>query len=491
MTKAILSALLLLLAFSALLGASETTAVLDAVLVDIDGVGSPRRVREVLGLRRGDLLDPPTIAAALERLEADGRYAEVDAVLRPSRKGRSDLLVRLAVDPGYRPETDAPIRVDRIEITGNWKTRRGVILSEFLFDEGDTVEPALIEESVQRVFNREYFFDIDWGLYDEGAETVMELRIREKWTLFPVIFVRGDDELTQFSLGAIDTNLGGMGFLVLGNYLGSIYRDGGYENNVNVLYVHERIAGTPLSAVVSTGYVIEQNHVRNADGVRIQDYDQANAYFNSRFGYNWTPEIRTSLVFEYEYDRYSGDYDYDLGTTALGGQLERDALNIADVRTTGFQSRAEALAVIPGNSDPTFLRSSVRADGYALFARDILHLSSRIRLDYSSAEELIYRTTREEFLRGGSSREYFTPLLLGANLELMAAPIRENWLFLELGAFADVSWGDDGGLMYRWGPGMRISFPPIAALAIAVDYARTERGDGELYFGMMRFLSTR
>jgi len=73
----------------------------------------------------------------------------------------------------------------------------------------------------------------------------------------------------------------------------------------------------------------------------------------------------------------------------------------------------------------------------------------------------------------------------------MAAPIRENWLFLELGAFADVSWGDDGGLMYRWGPGMRISFPPIAALAIAVDYARTERGDGELYFGMMRFLSTR
>ncbi|MDF1568915.1 MAG: POTRA domain-containing protein [Spirochaetaceae bacterium] len=465
---------------------------LDRMIVEIDGVGSPRGLEEELGFVRGAVFTEGELASAVESVRESGRYSKAVYRLEPGRNGRIDVVVRFVVDPGYRPGPEEEIRIDRIEITGNLKTKDSVILSEFLFEAGERVDLVTIEESVQAVFNRELFFEVDWGLYDEPGGMVMELRVREKWTLFPIIYVVGDDGRTQLSLGLIDLNFAGAGFMLMGNYVGTFYPDDASQHNFSAVYNHQKLGRSRLGLFATGGYLSDISSV-SKDGDPVGQFESESGYFMGWISYSLTSNWKTSFLMKYRNDVLSGDYDLTADTAGFGGRIEFDQVNLYDIRRQGFGARADVSRIFSfsgGLGD--YIEAGAQAEYFDVFHKDLFNIITRLRVDYSSAEILPYQTNRLVHLRGGSGREYYSPLVLAASTEIGIAPLRENWMFLELVGVADLSWGDAGtGFMYRIGPGFRITFPPLAGLSLNVDYVFTERGETELYFGMFRFIDAR
>ncbi len=88
------------------------------------------------------------------------------------------------------------VRVHRILILGNAKTRPRVLLAELDFAEGDSLEVndlrARLEINRRRVFNLQLFHAVLWQVSCRGREGVsggditLTLIVRERWYLFPV-----------------------------------------------------------------------------------------------------------------------------------------------------------------------------------------------------------------------------------------------------------------------------------------------------------------
>ena len=465
---------------------------LGRMIVEIEGVGSPRALEKELGFDRGAVFSEDELVTAVESIRESGRFSEADYRLEPGRNGRTDVVVRFVVDPGYRPEVDEEIRIDRIEIRGNLKTKDSVILSEFLFEAGERTDLATIEESVQAVFNRELFFEVDWGLYDEPDGVVMEFRVREKWTLFPIIYVVGDDGRTQVSLGLIDLNFAGAGFMLMGNYVGTFYPDDASQHNFSAVYNHEKLGSSRLGLFATGGYLSDISSV-SMDGNPVGEFESESGFFTGWVSYSLTSNWKTSLLMKYRQDVLSGDYNLTASTAGVGGRIEFDQVDLYDIRRQGFGVRADVSRIFSfSNNLGDYIEAGDQAEFFDVFHQGLFNIINRLRVDYSSAEILPFQTNRLVHLRGGSGREYYSPLVLAATTEIGVAPLRENWMFLELVGVADLSWGDaDTGFMYRIGPGFRITFPPLAGLSLNVDYVFTERGETELYFGMFRFIDAR
>jgi hypothetical protein len=349
-----------------------------------------------------------------------------------------------------------------------------------------------LKSPVQALFNRELFFEVDWGLYDEPGGVVMEFRVREKWTLFPIIYVVGDDGRTQLSLGLIDLNFAGQGFMLMGNYVGTFYPDDASRHNFSAVYNHQKLGGSPWGLFAAGGYNTDVSNV-SKDGDRIGQFESENGYFMGWVSYSLTPNWKTSFLIKYRNETLSGDYDLKGDAAGFGGRIEFDRVDLYDIRRQGIGARAEFSRIFSFSSAlGDYIEAGAQAEYFDVFHQDLFNIITRLRVDYSSAEILPYQTNRLVHLRGGSGREYYSPLVLAASTEIGIAPLRENWMFLELVGVADLSWGDaDTGFMYRIGPGFRMTFPPLAGLSLNVDYVFTERGETELYFGMFRFIDAR
>ncbi|MDT8298834.1 MAG: hypothetical protein RQ801_11070 [Spirochaetaceae bacterium] len=67
---------------------------LDRMIVEIDGVGSPRGLEEELGFVRGAVFTEGELASAVESVRESGRYSKAVYRLEPGRNGRIDVVVR-------------------------------------------------------------------------------------------------------------------------------------------------------------------------------------------------------------------------------------------------------------------------------------------------------------------------------------------------------------------------------------------------------------
>ncbi len=477
--------------------------ILDSVVVEIEGVASPEWVKKKLGLRRGMEIDEKVIEEALESLKEAGRYSSVKYRFESGSKNRQNLIVSLVVDSGYKPEPGKRIHIDRIEINGNWKTKPKVILGEFLFKEGDWVERKLIEESVQRVYNRDYFFEIDWGIYEENDETVIELRVREKWTLFPVIYFKGDSASKRLTMmiGALDGNFLGQGFFLMANYFGTFIEDELPEHDVQLRYVHRRIGARPLKLKVFTGTLTQLSYITEA-GERTDAFSQNGFYIKSDLAYEWNKKWETSLVLNFTHDQFRNDHALKLGydgfqmtqdAFGFGLRIGRNGINLRDQRRQGLLGEASAILWTPV-SDTPYWHFLTQFQYHHVFLKDWLSLSTQFKAEYSTSAYPMFQVNQEEYLRGGSSQEYYNPLVIGANFEISVSPIRKRWLFLEIAVFCDLTWSGDGvsdsfqtGPKYRIGPGLRISFPPVSRLNFTLDFPFAENETSSFYFDMFRF----
>ncbi|OQX29686.1 MAG: hypothetical protein B0D92_02410 [Spirochaeta sp. LUC14_002_19_P3] len=492
---------LILFFITTILHAGDFPFVLGSISISTDGVSSPLWVKKILSLKRGEEITETRLNEALNRLNEAGRYRALEYQLAPLEKGKRDILLSIAIAPGEKLTPGEKIVIDRIDINGNWKTRRRVIMNEFLFDEGEEVSAEIIEESVQRVYNRNLFFETDWGLYRENGQTVMELRLREKWTLFPVLFFQGDNQRLITYLGALDGNVFGQGFFLMGNVTGTFVENQDPRLDLAIRYAHPRLAALPLKLQVYAGTESGLAYITENEK-RVNAFSQRSQFINTRLTYEWANKFSASLHLGFQHNQfiqseaaaegYKGwDMEHSIPGFGLGVALNR--VNLSDQRRQGLMAETSARLWIPVQDAP-YLKASAEAQYHQIFAKKWLAFSSRIKLDYSSSPWPMYQINQEEYLRGGSSREYYSPLVMGINMELSIALLRKNWMFLELASFFDftlsgTSFADSiqRTPMFRFGPGLRLSFPPVARFNLMLDWAITQNGKSEVYFGMIRY----
>lgn len=486
-----------------MLQAEDFPVVLGRIRIEADGVSSPAWVKRKLGLKRGQEIVKQDIEGALERLRNAGRYTALSYHLEPGAKGRQNLVIKLVVDQGYRLESGQYIVIDQININGNWKTNRKVFLNDFLFKEGERVDAGMIEESIQRVYNREIFIEVDWGLYDEDSRTIMELRVREKWTLAPLISFQGDSfsKRTVMLLGALDGNFLGQGSFIMANLVGTYVENEAPKHDIQLRYIHRRIGGIPLGVKAKAGTLNQLSYI-SKNGARVDAFSQSGAYVETKWTYEWKKNWQTSLILNYYYDQFSQDdvvtlgfqgYQLTQSTPGFGLGVGLDNIDSKDQRRQGYMGEASVTLWTPFQ-DSIYWQFQAQAQYHAIFAKDWLALLSQLQFAYSSSAHTMYQINQEQYLRGGSSREYYAPLMFGVNLELSAAPIRQKWLFLEVGAFFDLSWygagfADSFQTMPRFhtGPALRISFPFLGGLVLSLDFPFNESGMVSLYFSMRRY----
>lgn len=114
-----------------------------------------------------------------------------------------------------------PGRLSKIEIEGNSKTNRTVILRELPFSEGEIFSIKEIEQGLTNLRSTNLFKDIDFSLKKENEKNIIVVSVSEKTSGLLRVGFRADNEnRTQLSLDLRDENVLGsgteLGFLVYG-----------------------------------------------------------------------------------------------------------------------------------------------------------------------------------------------------------------------------------------------------------------------------------
>ncbi len=150
--------------------------------VEVEPLGGRRQLREKLEIRTGEWFSRSTIAQNLQditRAYRDRGYAAVeitpDTDLDPERR-IVDVLVSIRRGP--------LVRIERINIRGNSRTRDSVIRREIQIAEGELYSPTNVEDSKNRITALGYFERVDVS-EEEGStpdRIVLNFEVAEKPT---------------------------------------------------------------------------------------------------------------------------------------------------------------------------------------------------------------------------------------------------------------------------------------------------------------------
>jgi outer membrane protein assembly factor BamA len=108
-----------------------------------------------------------------------------------------------------RAEPPAPAAHDAIEVVGNERTARDVIVEAANVGAGDPLDPAALDGIRQRVMNLKLFEAVDVTVRGSDAMRVLTIRVKERWTLLPIPFVSSSSRGTQGGVFVLETNLFG------------------------------------------------------------------------------------------------------------------------------------------------------------------------------------------------------------------------------------------------------------------------------------------
>jgi outer membrane protein assembly factor BamA len=125
-------------------------------------------------------------------------------------------------------------------------TAEHVIRTEVLFEEGDRLDPALIEETRRNLRRLDYFRDesMECTLMEDGKVQVT-VRVKETWSIVPIFSVQGVGGKQSITAGLMDKNLMGQGKGLSVAYRSGIESDNTYiENSLRTSYSDPNILGS-------------------------------------------------------------------------------------------------------------------------------------------------------------------------------------------------------------------------------------------------------
>ncbi|MDO6423328.1 hypothetical protein [Saccharophagus degradans] len=163
-------------------------------------------------------------------------------------------------------------------------TRENTIRSQLLFKEGDEVDPERIEESLRRLYKKEYLLDVKLELAEQCGDLVtLDLIVRDAWTIEPRISAGHEGGESSSEFGLRDGN-----FLGSGAELELIYKTDAERSQVDYKYRSENF--------LNTRWLAEFYHADLSDGENNRVILEKPYYSNNtRWAYGFEVETLTQV----------------------------------------------------------------------------------------------------------------------------------------------------------------------------------------------------
>jgi outer membrane protein insertion porin family len=196
---------------------------IDSRLHAVDGAA----LRNNLRTRSGDIYDADAVGKSVEDLAmALARNGEPFASVAPRSERRAD---RRVIDVSYRIEQGRRVYIERIQISGNRKTRDEVIRREFDIGEGDAYNRALIDRGERHLKALGYFKTVKITTAPGSApdRVVLDVAVEEQQT--GNFFISGGYSTSDGVLGQVtisDTNFLGTGDIAKASFMYGQYARG-------------------------------------------------------------------------------------------------------------------------------------------------------------------------------------------------------------------------------------------------------------------------
>lgn len=274
---------------------------------------TPEEVRPAIKFEDGDWYDGDAVGKAADAIEEavhNRGYAFVEVRPRVTRDAKNHT-IDILFEVGEGPR----VYIERIDISGNVRTKDKVIRREFRVAEGDAFNAEAIRRTRQRLQDLGYFSAVDIETAPGSApdKAIVQTRITEKAT----------GELTLG--GGYSTDAGALVDIGLAerNLVGT-----GINASINGILAQKR---SSINLSVTDPYFLDRNLVAGFDAFMIQTnylgtqpYDERRVGFAVRAGYEFNEWLRQvwsySLVNRDVYNIYSSASPFILneaGTTLL------------------------------------------------------------------------------------------------------------------------------------------------------------------------------
>ncbi|RAL23520.1 hypothetical protein DL240_04995 [Lujinxingia litoralis] len=392
-------------------------------------------------------------------------------------------------------------RVDAIVVEGLLRTRREVVEQELLFGEGDRIEQAQLDESLQRLRNTGLFRAVDVDVVDTTVAAVgapvatvesgrlLRVRVDERWTLLPSIrFGRGGDDV-ELLLGLQDANLFGS-YLQLG---GSFHRLAGV-NSYSIWFRDPRFLSQRQALFVEGSLRNRVESVYDIAGDLKGGYAVSRRYFGSSLEREWRRWLTSGLYLSFSDDTFSyqrteesrrirqeerGGLPSEMQTLTLGtstslGRINRDSyLREGTLYTLRFNQSFHFGGEPTGSSrlEMSLLKFWKLPWQANLGVRAIMGFSN------VEAEHLQFNAGGLNGLRGTVSMRYRGKNYWLFNAEYRIPSLDHRWLVLQHVAFVDAvgvtpyPYQIFGTTAFTTGVGLRLLSPKIYGLIVRIDYA--------------------
>jgi outer membrane protein insertion porin family len=251
------------------------------------------------------------------------------------------------------------VRIGRIDISGNNKTRDKVVRREMRLDEGDLYSKKALKRSYERINNLNFFETLEIVPERRQQEPVMDLNVKVKEKLTGTLSVGGGYSSVDKLVGIAEVtqgNLGGRGQL-----LKFKMQVGGTRQLYVLSFMEPYLNDKPVWGKVDLynqtqdfdGYVLKSNGFALAAGKSYGEYVQTSV----RYSYDSslvTNITTTSFALDTQLNSYGGR----IATSALTWSLARDSRDYFLDPKTG--SKNSVFVEYAGGSlggDPNFVKS--------------------------------------------------------------------------------------------------------------------------------------
>ena len=253
------------------------------------------------------------------------------------------------------------VRIGRIDITGNSKTRDKVIRREMRLDEGDLYSKKSIKRSYERLTNLNFFETVDIAQERRLQESVLDLNVKVKEKLTGTLSVGGGYSSVDKLVGIAEItqgNLGGRGQL-----LKFKTQWGGTRKLFMLTFMEPYLFDKPV-----WGRVDLYNQTQDFDGYSLRTNGFAfsigksfGEYVSTSLRYSLDSSLMTNLTttnISFAVQRQKETYGLGMNTSALTWSLSRDSRDFyLDPKTGSKNSVFVEYAGGPLGGDPNFVKS--------------------------------------------------------------------------------------------------------------------------------------
>jgi len=364
---------------------------------------STEELEKEVKLKKGDIFSRDVLRKDVNRII--DRY---DSIARPF----ADVVPLFNIDEEKKTvavtidiKEGGEIRIGRINITGNSKTRDKVIRREMRLDEGDLYNKKALKRSYERLNNLNFFETVDIVPERRMQEPIMDLNVKVKEKLTGTLSVGGGYSSVDKLVGIAEItqgNLGGRGQL-----LKFKTQVGGTGRQFVLSFMEPYLLDKPIWGRIDLynqtkqydGYDLRSNGLALSAGKNFGEY--VTTSFKYSFDQSQIYNISTTAPFAV--DTQIDTYGSTINTSALTWSISRDSRDYyLDPKTGSKNSVFVEYAGGPLGGDPNFVKTAADSAWYFPLFWDTV-VMARGRFGYVESLNDKPVPLAERFYVGGST----------------------------------------------------------------------------------------